>query len=177
MASRVLPRDNHPHTWTMSEGASANAGGAMDYVSQAPGAQGPQLMQMGSLDAQRHPSYPIQSSSGKSDVQYAPGGAYAPPLKESDQEHGAQVDPSIASRRDVTAGYTHVRQDQPAYRLDLLQTDPNLESGSALSDQGALLLTRPSIACISISVESNRRARGRLKYAHLFAQLCQRWPG
>ncbi|WFD35263.1 hypothetical protein MCUN1_002114 [Malassezia cuniculi] len=119
----------------MSEATSAGAGAgaAMEYVPQAPSAQGtPQLMQMGSLDAQQHSTYPMQGSSAKSEVPYA-SGSYAPPMKEGgEQTHNAQVDPNISSRRDASTGYAHVRQDQPAYRLDLLQTDPNLESGAAL---------------------------------------------
>lgn len=89
-------------------------------------------MQMGSLDAPpRHAPYSMHGATGKP-IPYAAGNAYAPQLKGGEAEDGAPVDAAIGARRDAAAGYAHARQDQPAYRLDLLQTDPHLEAGAAL---------------------------------------------
>ena len=90
----------------------------------------------------------MHSATGKpegSDVpfQSAPGGdAYAPGKKQgaSDAEGASQMDPHLPGGRrteGTPSGYPHVRQEQPPYRLDLLQTDPNLETNASLQGDGA----------------------------------------
>ncbi|WFC96076.1 hypothetical protein MBRA1_002732 [Malassezia brasiliensis] len=97
---------------------------------------------------QHQSPYPMHSATGKpegSDVpfQSAPGGdAYAPGKKPgaSDAEGASQMDPHLPGGRraeGTPSGYPHVRQEQPPYRLDLLQTDPNLEANASLQGDGA----------------------------------------
>lgn len=106
------------------------------------------LSPLGSLDSQHQSPYPMHSATGKpegSDVpfQSAPGGdAYAPGKKPgaSDAEGASQMDPHLPGGRraeGTPSGYPHVRQEQPPYRLDLLQTDPNLETNASLQGDGA----------------------------------------
>mgnify|MGYP002714129509 CR=1 FL=1 len=106
------------------------------------------LSPLGSLDSQHQSPYPMHSATGKpegSDVpfQSAPGGdAYAPGKKQgaSDAEGASQMDPHLPGGRrteGTPSGYPHVRQEQPPYRLDLLQTDPNLETNASLQGDGA----------------------------------------
>ena len=137
------------------------------------------LSPLGSLDSQHQSPYPMHSATGKpegSDVpfQSAPGGdAYAPGKKQgaSDAEGASQMDPHLPGGRrteGTPSGYPHVRQEQPPYRLDLLQTDPNLESGAPLQSDSAEQGTqsafssnhRPCDACLPLFVQLDRRARG-----------------
>ena len=55
-------------------------------------------------------------------------------------DHNASMDPNLTGPRrseGAQSGYPNVRQEQPAYRLDLLQTDPNLDSNASLPGDGA----------------------------------------
>lgn len=90
----------------------------------------------------------MHSASGKpegSDVPFQGGAggaeAYAHAKKgAADAESASQMDPHLTGGRraeGTPSGYPPVRQEQPPYRLDLLQTDPNLEANASLQGDGA----------------------------------------
>ncbi|WFD20084.1 hypothetical protein MCAP1_002328 [Malassezia caprae] len=55
-------------------------------------------------------------------------------------DHSASMDPNLTGARraeGAQSGYPNVRQEQQSYRLDLLQTDPNLDSNASLPGDSA----------------------------------------
>ncbi|WFC99726.1 hypothetical protein MYAM1_002471 [Malassezia yamatoensis] len=109
---------------------------------------GTRLYELGALESQQQPPYSMHSASskpeGNSTVPYqqsASGEPYSHVKKgeASDVDATSQMDPHLTGGRRSEgshAGYPHVRQDQPPYRLDLLQTDPNLETNASLQGDG-----------------------------------------
>lgn len=81
-----------------------------------------------------------------SDVAYQGGHSNVGYAHDAEGKKGAapdaasQMDPHLTGGRrgeGAAPGYPHVRQDQQPYRLDLLQTDPNLEANASLQGDGA----------------------------------------
>lgn len=100
--------------------------------------------------AQRQSPYTMHNATGKpegSDVAFQGGhntAAYAhgAGVKKGagDADNTSQMDPHLTGGRrseGAPPGYGHVRQEQQPYRLDLLQTDPNLEANASLQGDGA----------------------------------------
>ncbi|WFD31786.1 hypothetical protein MSPP1_002825 [Malassezia sp. CBS 17886] len=102
---------------------------------------------------QRSAGYPA-SATGKADgggMAYPGGQAYShsgPPKKNVAEMEGhapmgqgnTQMEPHLSGQRRADSGqpaYPHVRHEQPAYRLDLLQADANLDSNASLPADGA----------------------------------------
>ena len=125
---------------------------ALGFVSSSvPGRGSDQPSGIVSLDplhsSQRPSPYPMHSSSGKgeggssSDLTFQsnpPPAAYAPASDEKKgmndaNPHSSSMDPNLTGARrseGTQPGYPPMRQEQPPYRLDLLPTDPNLESNA-----------------------------------------------
>lgn len=110
-----------------------------------------------------------QQSGGDLSFQGGHNAAYAHASgkkNDMDVHSGPPMDPNLPRRESAQGSY--VRQDQAPYRLDLLQTDPNLESGAPLQSDSAEQGTqsafssnhRPCDACLPLFVQLDRRARG-----------------
>lgn len=103
---------------------------------------------------QEPPAYSMQASSGKEEGgsnlssfhNNPPPAAYAPPpssipAKRDINEvnaHASPMDPNLSGPRrseGAQPGYPNMRQDQQTYRLDLLQTEPGIDSNSALHSE------------------------------------------
>ena len=129
---------------------------ALRFVSTSVGSRESQASPgVGSVETLHHsqeaPTYPMHTSGGKgegSDLtpfhHNQPPAAYAPPTAASSSPKkgmneasapASSMDPSLTGARrneGAQTGYPNMRQDQHSYRLDLLQTDPNLESNASL---------------------------------------------
>lgn len=93
------------------------------------------------------PSYSMNPATNKpegSDLAFQSGHPPAYPHgaegKKDASDHNASMDPNLTGPRraeGAQSGYANVRQDQQPYRLDLLQTDPNLDSNASLPGDSA----------------------------------------
>lgn len=129
---------------------------ALRFVSTSVGSRESQASPgVGSLETLNHtqeaPAYSMHTSSDKGEGSglasfhnSQPPAAYAPPTSTSSSPkkgiseasaHANSMDPNLTGARrneGAQTGYPNMRQDQHPYRLDLLPTDPNLESNASL---------------------------------------------
>ncbi|PKI84100.1 hypothetical protein MVES1_002159 [Malassezia vespertilionis] len=123
--------------------------------------------------ANRGTHYSMNTGSGKPELNdvsfqgnhssaYSHGAPYKKSGTEVDRhsmaQSTAQMDPNLTGSRRHDGGQSGygVRQDQ-AYRLDLLQTDPNLESGEGASDQDHVTRAFPFLSNSIGTQESDGR--------------------